>query len=195
MLGYGLILIAHSEKRTETINNSEIEFYSPALNKRCYEICNRLVDVIGYIGIEWDADGNSERFLYTRQTQRVVAGSRYKYLAPKIKFGYQELVDAISDAIDKQQELDGAIIVEHSAPRAVEEKLDYNVLRDKAMSLWKTLVGEGENADAEMARRILKRVEMVFGRPMKLSEITEDQVDLFQLVIVDLEDLAAELKK
>lgn len=195
MLGYGLILIAHSEKRTETINNSEIEFYSPALNKRCYEICNRLVDVIGYIGIEWDADGNSERFLYTRQTQRVVAGSRYKYLAPKIKFGYQELVDAISDAIDKQQELDGAIIVEHSAPRAVEEKLDYNVLREKAMSLWKTLVGEGENADAEMARRILKRVEMVFGRPMKLSEITEDQVDLFQLVIVDLEDLAAELKK
>ena len=99
MLGYGLILIAHQEVRKETIDNNDIEFYSPALNKRCYEICNRLVDVIGYIAIEWDNEGNSERYLYTRQTPRVVAGSRYKYLAPKIKFGYQELVDAISEKL------------------------------------------------------------------------------------------------
>jgi hypothetical protein len=43
-----------------------------------------------------------------------------------------------------------------------------------------------------MARRIMKRVEMIFGRPIKLSEITEGQVDLFNLVILDMKDLAAE---
>ena len=43
-----------------------------------------------------------------------------------------------------------------------------------------------------MARRILKRVEMIFGKPMKLSEITEDQKDLFNLVILDMRDLASE---
>ena len=31
------------------------------------------------------------------------------------------------------------------------------------------------------ARRVQKRVEMIFGRVVKISEITEDQVDLAQL--------------
>ena len=44
----------------------------------------------------------------------------------------------------------------------------------------------------EMARRIQKRVEMIFGRQIKLSEITEDQVDLFNLVVMDMRDLADE---
>ena len=46
--------------------------------------------------------------------------------------------------------------------------------------------------DPENSKIILKKVEMVFGRTMKLSEITEDQVDLFNLVVMDMRDLAAE---
>ncbi len=189
MLGYGLILIAHQEIRKETIDNNDVEFYSPALNKRCYEICNRLVDVIGYIAVEWDNDGNAERYLYTRQTPRVVAGSRYKYLAPKIKFGYQELVDAIGDAIDQSAKLDGAVVVEKQEA-TVEEHLDYNGLRNEAQELWQKLVMTGEEPNEEMAKRIMKRVEMIFGHPMKISEITEDQVDLLNLVVIDMRDLA-----
>lgn len=190
MLGYGLILIAHSEKRTETINGSDIEFYSPALNKRCYEICNRLVDVIGYIAIEWAEDGSSERYLYTRSTPRVVAGSRYKYLAPKIKFGYQELVDAISDAIDQSAKLDGATVIDET-PTIVEDRLDYTSLMAEAQNLWVSLVGTGDNINEDMAKRIMKRVEMIFGHPMKISEVTEDQVDLLNLVVLDMRDLKA----
>jgi len=189
MMGYGLILIAHQEIRKETIDGNDIEFYSPALNKRCYEICNRLVDVIGYIAVEWNEDGVAERYLYTRQTPRVVAGSRYKYLAPKIKFGYQELVDAIGDAIDMSAKQDGAVVVDNYEP-PTEEKLDYDTVRAEAQNLWQKLVGVGDDANEEMAKRIMKRVEMIFGRPTKLSEITEDQVDLLQLVVLDMQDLA-----
>lgn len=188
-MGYGLILIAHQEIRKETVDGDDIEFYSPALNKRCYEICNRLVDVIGYIAVEWDNEGNSERWLYTRQTPRVVAGSRYKYLQPKIKFGYQELVDAIGQAIDASAEKDGAVVVEKHE-EVVEEQLDYNALRAEAQDLWMKMVGSGNNANEEMAKRIMKRVEMIFGHPMKISEISEDQVDLLQLVVLDMRDLA-----
>lgn len=189
MMGYGLILIAHQEIRKETVDGDDIEFYSPALNKRCYEICNRLVDVIGYIAVEWDNEGNSERWLYTRQTPRVVAGSRYKYLPPKIKFGYQELVDAIGQAIDASAEKDGAVVVEKHE-EVIEEQLDYNALRAEAQDLWMKMVGSGDNANEEMAKRIMKRVEMIFGHPMKISEISEDQVDLLQLVVLDMRDLA-----
>jgi hypothetical protein len=120
-----------------------------------------------------------------------MAGSRFKYLSPKIKFGYNELVNAIADAIEMSEKLDGAKVVDTIETKA-EEQLDYNAMRAEAAALWKQLVGEGEEANEEMARRILKRVEMIFGRPIKLSEITEDQVDLYSLVLMDMRELAQE---
>lgn len=192
MLGYGLILITHVDVRRETVENSEIEFFSPSLNKRCYPICNRIVDIIGYIGIEWTENGDSERWLYTRKTPTVMAGSRFKYLAPKIKFGYNELVNAVAEAIEKSEKLDGATVVDTVVQKA-EDKLDYNALRAEAFDIWQKLVGSGEEINEDMARRIQKRVEMIFGRQIKISEITEDQVDLLNLVVMDMRDLTSEV--
>ena len=184
-LGYGLVIIAHVEKRIEKrADDSEVEILGPAIPKRAYEIVNQLVDIIGYIDITWDEEGNSERWLYTRKTPTIMAGSRFKYLAPKIKFGYNELVEAIGEAIDKAEKLDGAVVVD-TTQQVIEEKLDYNAIRAEAADLWKRLVEK----DTENAGRILKKVEMVFGRPMKLSEITEDQVDLFNLVLLDMKEM------
>lgn len=187
-LGYGLVIIAHVDKRTEKrADDSEVEILGPAIPKRAYEIVNQLVDIIGYIDVTWDEEGNSERWLYTRKTPTVMAGSRFKYLAPKIKFGYQELVDAISDAIDKSEKLDGATVVETSE-LIMEEALDYKKIRERASSLWANLV----DRDEDNAAIILKKVEMIFGRQIKLSEITEDQVDLFNLVVLEMEDMLKE---
>ena len=184
-LGFGLVVIAHVDKRTEKrADDTEVEILGPAIPKRAYEIVNQLVDIIGYIDVTWDEEGNSERWLYTRKTPTVMAGSRFKYLVPKIKFGYKELVDALSEAIDKSEKLDGAVVVE-SIEQVIEEALDYKAIRAEASELWKKLVEK----DEENAAIILKKVEMIFGRPMKLSEITEDQVDLFNLVLLDMRDM------
>ena len=184
-LGYGLVIIAHVDKRTEKrADDSEVEILGPAIPKRAYEIVNQLVDIIGYIDVTWDEEGNSERWLYTRKTPTVMAGSRFKYLAPKIKFGYQELVNAISDAIDQSEKLDGAMVVETSE-LIMEEALDYKKIRERASALWADLV----ERDEDNAAIILKKVEMIFGRQIKLSEITEDQVDLFNLAVLEMEDM------
>lgn len=184
-LGFGLVVIAHVDKRTEKrADDSEVEILGPAIPKRAYEIVNQLVDIIGYIDVTWDEEGNSERWLYTRKTPTVMAGSRFKYLAPKIKFGYNELVGAISDAIDKSEKLDGAVVVETTI-QTTEERLDYKAIRAEASELWAKLV----EMDESNAPIILKKVEMIFGRPMKLSEITEDQVDLFNLVVLDMREM------
>ena len=99
------------------------------------------------------------------------------------------MVDAIGQAIDASVEKDGAVVVEKHE-EVVEEQLDYNALRAEAQDLWMKMVGSGDNANEEMAKRIMKRVEMIFGHPMKISEISEDQVDLLQLVVLDMRDLA-----
>lgn len=185
-LGYGLVIIAHVDKRVEKrADDSEVEILGPAIPKRAYDVVNQLVDIIGYIDITWNEDGTSERWLYTRKTPTVMAGSRFKYLAPKIKFGYQELVDAIVDAIQKSEELDGAKIVEKNE-QEIEEELNFDAIREEASKLWGNLVGQ----DPANAEKILKKVEMIFGRKIKLSEITEDQKDLFNLVLLDMRDMA-----
>lgn len=185
-LGYGLVIIAHVDKRIEKrADDSEVEILGPAIPKRAYDVVNQLVDIIGYIDITWNEDGTSERWLYTRKTPTVMAGSRFKYLAPKIKFGYQELVDAIIDAIQKSEKLDGAKIVEKNE-QEIEEELNFDAIRDEASKLWGNLVGQ----DPSNAEKILKKVEMIFGRKIKLSEITEDQKDLFNLVLLDMRDMA-----
>lgn len=186
-LGYGLVIIAHSEKRVEKrSDDSEVEILGPAIPKRAYDIVNQLVDIIGYIDVTWDEDGGSERWLYTRKTPTIMAGSRFKYLPPKIKFGYEELVDAISKAIEDSERLDGAMVVEHAIDAPEEAALTYEEVRDKAKSLWETLVAKDPE---ENPKRIMKKVEMIFGRPLKLSEINEDQVDLYNLVVLEMEEM------
>ena len=189
MMGYGVVLIAHNASRIEkTADGSEIEIIYPDLPKRAAEICNGIVDIIGYIGTEW-VDGVAKRYLYTRETQTLFAGSRFKYMAPKIPFGYNELVAAIADAIEKSEKEDGVTVVDSASLVSTVDKLDFNEVRAKAQELWTKLVGSGDNANPEVAANILKKIEMTMGRRMKLSEFTEDQVELLQLVVDEMSDM------
>lgn len=185
MLGYGLIIIAHVDKRIEKKDDeSEIEIVSPAIPKRAYEIVNQLVDIIGYIDVVYDDDGSSKRILCTRSTPTVMAGSRFPYLPPKIPFGYKELTNAVADAIEKSEKLDGAVIVD-SVERTEDDERSFEEVQDEGRALWTKLV----EANPANAQRVMKIVENIFGRQMKLSEIQEDQKDLFELVIAEMKTL------
>lgn len=188
-LGYGVVLIAHSAARIEkTADGSDIEIISPDLPKRAAEVCNGIVDIIGYIGNEW-VNGERKRWLYTRETPTLFAGSRFKYMPDKIPFGYDELVNAIAEAIEMAEEKDGATVADTVATKS-ESKVDFNTVRARAQELWTQLVGSGDNAKPDVANAILKKIEITMGRRMKLSEFTEDQADLLALVVLDMEEMA-----
>lgn len=186
MLGYGLIMTCHLRELND--DDGKINGYKPDLNNRCLKIVNGLADIIGVITQTWDEKGESHRWIQTRSTPTITAGSRYKYLKPLIPFGYNEFVEALGEAIDAEQ-ANGAIVVD-TDENTTESKRSFEEITVEAKQLWAKLTTRGtQEENEEMAARILKKIEMIFGRTMKLSEITEDQVDLYELVIIEMKDL------
>ena len=189
MMGYGMILITHAKTKVEKIDDDHsIEIISPNIPERAQDIVNALVDLIGYIDVQWKETANgpvSERTLITRGTPTIVAGPRLKYLEPRIPFGYNELVNALGEAIEKQQQLDGAVVTDTDTTQAVIEKRPFAETVVEARELWERIV----SADENKAEEIMKKVENIFGTPLRLSEIPESQQDLFELLIDEMRSM------
>ena len=194
LLGFGILFIAHSkDKPTEMRDEegNEITAVAPDLPNQCYQIVNSIVDIIGYLQVQMNNDGTSERYLYTRSTPTVFAGSRYQYLAPKIKFGYQELVDAIGDAIDQAVEKDGAEVTDHTVIAQIKAR-PFNEIMEEAKAIWQTYINEAESEEIQeqhfnIAKDIIKRV---FGtEAFKLSQAVPSQSDLVELFIDEMKEI------
>lgn len=137
--------------------------------------------------MEFDAKGNPVRKLYTRETPTVRAGNRFTYFPPVIDFSYEAVLNSLCDAIE-QEEKNGARVVDR-AETSKETTLSFDELRKRAQELWTELVGTGDNARPEVAATILKKIEIIMSRKMKLSEFTEGQEELLNLVIMDMEEM------
>ena len=184
MMGYGLIMTCHLKEITD--DDGKGIGYKPDLNNRCLKIVNGLADIIGVITQTWNDKGESERWIQTRATPTIMAGSRYKFLEPRIPFGFHELEDAVGKAIDMEEKNGG--LVTDEAPKIQEENLDFNALMSEAREIWTSKVNSAQTDEDKEAivRAMSKKVEMVFGRKLKLSEVTEDQVSLLFLAVMDL---------
>lgn len=187
-LGYGIVFIAHSKDVATGLKDADgndIKGVAPDINKTGLNTVNRLVDVIGYISSEFQADGTSKRYLHTRQTPTIFAGSRYKYLSPKIEFGYEPLVDAIADAMEKEG-ANGAEFTDNTVLAAGPMYRPFADAMAEAKELWTKLVGNG---NAENVEKIKNVIVSVFGQPKKLSEITEEQQELLENIISEMKTM------
>lgn len=181
MMGYGLIMTCHLKEDSDS--DGKVIGYKPDLNNRCLKIVNGIVDIIGVIIKTWDEKGEATRWIQTRATPTIAAGSRFKHLAARVPFSYDRFVDEVGKAIE-MEEKNGAVVVD-KLERVVSEALDFNTVRGEAQKLWTSLI-EKDEANAEV---ILKKIEMTMGRKMKLSEFTEDQVDLLALVVDEMRNM------
>jgi len=194
LLGFGILFIAHSKEKPTEMRDEEgnpITAVAPDLPNNAYTIINSIVDIIGYLQVQMNQDGTTERFLYTRSTPTVFAGSRYQYLAPKIKFGYKELVDAIGDAIDKAVELDGAQVTDNTEIAQIKARPFQEVMED-AKTVWQNyLAAASSEEEREQHLNIMRDViKRVFGsEDFKLSQAVPSQADLVELFVDEIKDL------
>lgn len=194
LLGFGILFIAHSKEKPTEMKDEEgnsISAVAPDLPNNAYTIINGIVDIIGYLQVQMNQDGTSERYLYTRSTPTIFAGSRYQYLAPKIKFGYNELVEAIGDAIDMAVERDGAQVTDHTEFVQVKAR-PFAEIMDEAKAIWGAFLDKAATEEEkEQHLKIMKDViRRVFGtEEFKLSQAVPSQGDLVELFIDEMKNL------
>lgn len=184
--GYGLIFISHSIEKT-FLNDKGVEYNKivPALQNRPFDIINKMVDLIAYIreiNIGTEDKPERERFMFFRDLvgDRFLAKSRYKYMEPKITLDYNALIDAIYTAIDKEVADSGGEATDEANSNTV---LNFDVLIEDAKEIWGKIV---QNGKVEKANKIL---EEEFGKPTRFSEITVDQIDKLNNVLMKIKEI------
>lgn len=193
LLGFGILFIAHSKEKPTEMNDEEgnaITAVCPDLPNQAYTIINSIVDIIGYLQVQMNLDGTSERYLYTRSTPTIFAGSRYQYLAPKIKFGYQELVNAIGDAIDEAVKKDGAEVTDHTEIVQIKDRPFQEVMAE-AKEIWIKYLDAGGEENKDQHLMIMKDIiKKVFGsEDFKLSQAVPSQSSLVEYFIDEVKQL------
>ena len=199
IMGYGLILICHSKEKASGFSDSDgnpITSVEPDLSKNIYSVASAICDLIAYIGVEFDENGKSKRWLYTRQTPTVFAGSRWRYLDGRIPFGYDELVNAIDKAIKKQEEIDGAVVVDHIENTPIQtEARSFTEVIDEAKEIWTTYLNGAEDEE-EKDRRLNTMKDVigkVFGNPeFKISQAIPSQKDMIEYFLEEIKDVLKE---
>lgn len=192
MAGYGIIFISHAQEKTILDGNSEYTRIVPACPSVAAGIINKLVDFIIYIGIEYEDpdDTTGVRYMYFKGNKYIQAGSRFKYIPTKTKFGYHELVEAVNEAIDRQVSSED-FITEHGNNFYQSEERPFDEVMQEAKTVWGNILSKDDSdATVEQMNQI---IEKNFGTRVLLSQTTPAQQEFLELTISDLHDLYTSL--
>ena len=206
-MNYGLVLISHSTDKTFTDEaGKEFNQIVPTLGTRPRNIVSRMCDIIAYSRAVQDAEGKTSTKLFMRGTPRYVAGSRFKYTPDYIDFTYNDLVKAISEAIDKQAAEDGQEFFTDKTNNLyvdTSKDLDFDELMKEFSNIIANIPGSTD-AKAETEEgikfrdywqpRITQVIENYLGKGKKMKDVTRDQAEAVDLIVTELKDLTKEEK-
>ncbi len=189
-MGYGLVMISHAQDKTfKDENGEEYNQIVPTLANQPRLVVDRMSDIILYAHPMEDEEGNTKTIGYMRGTPRFVAGSRFKYTPDWIEFSYNNLVNAIGDAIDAlaKEGNESYITSKPTTAHTPEPDLDF----DELMDTFKTLVTKiqevkGSSFGTTWAPRIVEIVERHLGKGKKVNDMNRDQVEQLVLIVDDL---------
>lgn len=194
-MGYGLVMISHSQDKTfKDDTGAEYDQIVPTLANRPRNIVDRMSDIIGYAHPTEDEEGDTHTILYMRGTPRFIAGSRFKYTPDYIDFSYENLVNAIGDAIDAQAKETGGKFVTDERTKAHDLQPERSF--SEVIAEFKDLCGKiqdaaGSDFKDHWAPAITEITNKYLGVGHKASDATPEQVDQIELINGDLKDLLA----
>lgn len=180
---YTVVFIAHEEEKNG--------FIQPKGDKRCIKPIVDNCDFVIYVksnGV--DEKGKPVKSSgYFFQTKEFFARSRFEYCPEKIEiFSAENLEKAIAEAIQKEEELNGATVVSYEEQKAMNISVEENFedVMVQVQSFGKAFIDKG------VGKALTDIIESVLGKDKKVSECTDKQLDA---LIVIRDELLAKSKE
>ena len=183
MEGYAVVFISHSKDKTFTRKDgTTYNQIVPSCPNAYEEIIKNMVDLMGYINID-----NGQRKLVLRSADDSIdCKSRFKLIAHEIPFSYDDLVQALNDAIDKEAKLTGNKFVTDDGFKAPEVKeYDYDALMNEFQAIVGSLM---EKNSATNGPKITQIIEKYLGKGKKISETSRDQAEFIHLIVEEIKE-------
>ena len=181
-LGYAVFFIGHD--KPESIDNpdgTKTLKIRPTLSNSTKTVIAGMADIYGYAH---QKTAGEMSVLTLRDSSGIIeCGCRFKYMPTEIVMSYNNLVDALNEAIDKEAaETSGKFVTNERiiVPTAV--TYDYDAL----IAEFQDLVGKIMSASSSNAPKITAIVERYLGKGKKVGDTTPDQAEFIHLIVSDI---------
>lgn len=191
LLGYAVLFISHDTEKTFTRpNGTEYTRIVPTMPEKSSRIIEDMSDIIVYGYTDWQTN---ERIMVLRDDDGTInCGSRFPYMTSRIPFGYEPLVQALNDAIDKEAEMSGAeSVITERIHRKAPIEFNYDELMNSFYAIINYLSSLPNFAEF-WAERITEITDRVLGKGKKVNQCTRDQAEVLSLVVDELNALLEE---
>ena len=184
-LGYAVFFIGHAKESQEDDDNGNSHIViRPAIpGNKARQTIEGMADIYGYAH---QVKGNDMSVLTLRaKDDSIACGGRFKYIKPEFTFTYDNLVKAVSDAIEQEaKEHDGKFVTNEKEKLAEKAEYDFDALKEE----FSTITGELMNKDPKVGPRIVAIVDKYLGKGKKVQNLQPGQAELLYLVVTELKD-------
>lgn len=167
-------------------DGTQTRIIRPALSNSTREVIGGMSDIYGYA--HQKKAGEMSVLTLRCSDGTISCGNRFKYMPDEISMSYDNLINAICEAIDKEAaEHDNQFVTdERIVPAPMQVTYDYDTL----MAEFETLVGELMNKNQTyFAPRVTSIVDHILGKGRKVSDTTPDQAEFVFLINQELKEL------
>ena len=186
-MGYALFFISHSKDKTfKREDGSEYNQIVPSVSTMYNSIVENMVDIYGYMHAVRNENGTNIRITLRSADGSVSCGGRFKYIPQEIGPTYQDLVNALNEAIDKEAaETNGQFVTNEKIITEAPIKKDFQSLMAEFQDIAQQLMAINQ----ENSTKITAIVEKHLGKGKKISECTERQIEVVDFVVDELKSL------
>lgn len=185
-LGYAVFFIGHHKEVTVTeANGSEKIVIRPSLSNSTREVIAGMADIYGYA--HQFKEGEMSVLTLRSADGTIECGCRFKHIPNQITMSYQNLVNAIAEAIDKEaMEHDNKYVTDERVINPIAKEYDYDAL----MSEFQEIVGVLMNSEAREnhQKKITSIIDKYLGKGKKVAEATPEQAELIYLIVNEIKE-------
>lgn len=181
-LGYAVFFIGHD--KPEVIDNpdgTKTIKIKPTLSNSTKTVIAGMADIYGYA--HQKAAGEMSVLTLRDPSGLIECGCRFKYMPEEIVMSYQNLVNALNEAIDTEAaEHNGEFVTNERIVAPEIKTYDYDAL----MAEFQDLVGQLMSKGTTNAAKITAIVERYLGKGRKVSDTTPEQAEFVYLIVSDI---------